>query len=274
MAGLALRGIRAPINAVASLVGFIGGACNGCAYERVEISEGLHGISALAPGADCRRVILYFHGGGHWLLTADTYREFIGRLSAFTGARVVAVEYRKPPAAQFPSGVFDALAAWQWAEASHPGASVAVAGDSSGANLAFALLVQLAQLGQEQPVACVGISPWLRLDLSDTWDYYGRFCAHLYLGGRKDVSAADPLVSPVNAQPPLVRRFPPILMHAGAHEMTTAGVVEMEKVCADAGAPAEVHFYKAPHIFQVTAGFPQQTRDSLTRIAEFLQRHW
>lgn len=27
-------------------------------------------------------------------------------------------------------------------------------------------------------------------------------------------------------------------------------------------------------IVEVTAGFPQQTRDSLTRIAEFLQRHW
>lgn len=280
MAGIALRILRAPINATASLLGSVGGSCcSSAAFERVRISENLVGLKALAPGADSRRIILYFHGGGHWLLTPETYKEFIGRLSAAVGACVIAVNYRKPPKVQFPAGLEDALTAWTWAAAEHPGAAVAVAGDSSGANLAFALVVKLAQEARAQPVACIGISPWLRLDLKDRWldlgGLYGRFCASLYLGGRgKTTTAADPLVSPVNAEDEVVRRFPPVLMHAGRHELTTADVKEMADVCARAGRPAEVQFYRAPHIFQVTAGFPQQTRDSLGRIDAFLKRHW
>jgi len=263
-----------PINGVASLVGLAGGACSSAAYERVTIADGLTGIRAMAPGADASRVILYFHGGGHWMLTADTYREFIGRLSAVTGACVVAVAYRKPPDVQFPAGLDDAQAAWHWARAQ--GAAVAVAGDSSGGNLAFALVVKLAQIGQERPVACIGISPWLRLDLKEYWwDYYGRFCSNLYLGGRKRVtSPEDPLVTPLYADAALVARFPPVVMHAGRNELTTQDVKEMQSVCERAGATVEVQLYSAPHIFQVLAGFPQQTRDSLARIGDFLNRYW
>jgi acetyl esterase/lipase len=186
------------------------------------------------------------------------------------------VDYRKPPAVRFPAGLDDAVAAWRWALEQNPQGSVAVAGDSSGGNLAFALVVKLAQLGERQPVACVGISPWLRLDMDKSVaNLYGRFCTDLYLGGgQKTTSAADPLVSPVNADSELVRRFPPILMHAGRNELTTEDVKEMASVCGRAGVPAEVEFYPAPHIFQVGPWFPESTRDSLSRIDTFLCRHW
>lgn len=273
---IALRCVRAPINLTASAIGLANATCNSAAYDTVQITEDLRGIRALAPGADRSRVVLYFHGGGHWLLTAHTYKEFIGRLSAATQACVVAVDYRKPPQVRFPEGLDDALAAWRWARAQDPKSSVAVAGDSSGANLAFALVVKLAQLGEAQPVACVGISPWLRLDLErSAANMYGRFCANLYLGGKQKItSAADPLVSPVNAEGELVRRFPPMLMHAGSNELTTEDVKEMAGVCERAGVAAEVQLYDAPHIFQVGPGFTESTRDSLGRIDAFLQRHW
>merc|ERR1712039_300084 len=205
-----------------------------------------------------------------------TYREFIGRLSAATGARVVAVAYRKPPQVRFPEGLEDALVAWRWARREQPASSIAVAGDSSGGNLAFALIVKLAQLGEPQPAACVGISPWLRLDLtSSPLDLYGKFCVHLYLGGKDRVAAADdPLVSPVCAGSELIKRFPPVLMHAGRNELTTEDVKEMAAAFARELIPVEVQFYAAPHIFQVGPGFPRSTRASLAPLGEFLQMHW
>lgn len=272
----ALQILRAPINLTSSLMGHCSATCSSAAFERVQISESLQGIMAAAPGADRSRVILYFHGGGHWLLTASTYKEFIGRLSAATQAVVIAVDYSKPPAVQFPAGLNEALAAWHWARDRFGEGSVAVAGDSSGANLAFALVVKLAQLEEEQPVACIGISPWLRLDLKTSLpNLYGKFCADLYLGGwHKVTKAADPLVTIVNASPELVRCFPPILMHAGSNELTTEDVKAMAVLCESVGSPAEVQFYGCPHIFQVGPGFHKSTRDSLQRIDAFLQKQW
>merc|ERR1712060_532210 len=100
------------------------------------------------------------------------------------------------------------------------------------------------------------------------------FARACIFGKHKITSAADPLVSPVNAESELVQRFPPILMHAGSNELTTDDVKEMAGACERAGRPAEVEFYHAPHIFQVGPGFPESTRDSLSRINAFLQRHW
>merc|ERR1712157_352958 len=97
---------------------------------------------------------------------------------------------RKPPQVRFPEGLEDAMGAWRWARELSPEASVAVAGDSSGGNLAFALVVKLAQLGEMQPVACIGISPWLRLDMEAGFvNLYGRLCADLYLGGKDKVAS-------------------------------------------------------------------------------------
>lgn len=278
MAGaFALRCVRAPINAVSATMGLSGAVCSSALYRTVQISEELTGLEALAPGANPGSVILYFHGGGHWLLNVQTYREFIGRLSVATGARVVAVAYRKPPQVRFPEGLEDALAAWRWARETHPASAIAVAGDSSGGNLTFALVVKLAQLKEPQPAACVGISPWLRLDIKShkPEDLYGKFCVDLYLGGKQKVTTPDdPLVSPVNADPELVRRFPPVLMHAGRNELTTEDVKEMAAACERQGMPVEVQLYAAPHIFQVGPGFPASTRDSLSRISAFLHKHW
>merc|ERR1712066_767189 len=48
----------------------------------------------------------------------------------------------------------------------------------------------------------------------------------------------------------------------------------MADLCEDADQPAEIRLYSCPRGFQVKPGFPRSSRDSLSRIDKFLQRHW
>jgi len=246
------------------------------AYATVGISGELKGVEAVAPGADRTRVILYFHGGEHWLLSVDTYREFLGRLSARAKARVVAVAYRRPPQVRFLAGLQDALAAWRWALEQFPASAVAVAGDALGGNLAFALMARIAQLEEPQPAACIGISPWLNLGFHWT-DACGQFCMEMHSGGgRRAVNADDPLACPARMGPELLRRCPPVLMHAGRGEPTSRDVRAMQAALAREGVPVEARLYTAPHAFRVGPGFwrSKATQDSLARVGAFLERHW
>lgn len=86
-------------------------------------------------------VIAYFHGGGFVLGGLDSHAHICRELAQRTGALVVSVDYRLAPEHRFPAAVDDALAAVRWI-AGHAAAlggdasRLAVAGDSSGANLA------------------------------------------------------------------------------------------------------------------------------------------
>jgi len=277
MAGVAaFKCARASINTTTALVARAAAPHDDCAFERVSITSALDGLSVAATGADASRTILYFHGGGHWLLTADTYRRFLCRLSFATQARVIAVAFRKPPRNPFPAGLDDALLAWDWAREQHPEVSVAVAGDASGANLAFALVVKLAQMQAEQPIACIGISPWLHISSERSMQAsYRRFCFDLYLGHKRKVtSAADPLVSPLYAEEKLVRRFPPISMHVGKNDLALRDVEKMATVLTSIGNPVETQVYPSLHLHRWGSGSDLWAQDSLLRIDEFLYRLW
>mmetsp|Transcript_34490 Transcript_34490/g.73485 ORF Transcript_34490/g.73485 Transcript_34490/m.73485 type:complete len:300 (-) Transcript_34490:107-1006(-) len=275
--GYLIRGLRFPINSTASVCGHLHGRCTGAEFTWTELGEGLKGVLVKAPSADPSRIIVYFHGGGHWLLSTGAFREMGARLSAITKATVLLVNYTKPPKAVFPQGLNEAYTAYQWAKKQVGGPQrVAVAGDSSGGNLAFALLVKLAQLDEEQPCAAVGISPWLKLDLhTSPGNLYGIWCADLYLGrGKKTTTVADPLVSIVNISPELLEKLPPLLLHGGLKELVTNDIKEMAALCERHQHPLEVKLYPCPHDFQLGPCFKDASQDSFGLISEFLDRNW
>lgn len=78
------------------------------------------------------------------------------RLVALTGCEVVGVDYALAPDHPFPTGLNDCL--WAWSQLRAQAASTApwyLAGDSAGANLALALMLDLRHLGQPQPDAAL-----------------------------------------------------------------------------------------------------------------------
>jgi cation diffusion facilitator CzcD-associated flavoprotein CzcO/acetyl esterase/lipase len=86
-------------------------------------------------------IVVYFHGGGWVLGSADSDDPFCRDLCARSDAIVVSVDYRHAPEARFPAAVDDAFAAVQWV-ARHAESlggvpdRLSVCGWSAGANLA------------------------------------------------------------------------------------------------------------------------------------------
>jgi acetyl esterase len=128
-------------------------------------------IDAFAPGehdlllpvriyrpaaAELLPLVVYAHGGG-WVTGSLESQDRLCRILANRlRAVLVAVAYRRAPEHVYPAALDDFEAAWRWArsEAKSLGADgmrFAVAGESSGGNLAAALTLRLRSDGAVQP---------------------------------------------------------------------------------------------------------------------------
>lgn len=88
-------------------------------------------------------VVLFFHGGGWVHGTLDMFDRLCATLAVEAECAVVSVDYRLAPEYPFPAAWDDAVASLQWVRESRDALSVdtdriALAGDSSGGNLAAA----------------------------------------------------------------------------------------------------------------------------------------
>jgi acetyl esterase len=94
--------------------------------------------------------LLYFHGGGFVVGDLDTHDQVCRRFAVGAGAVVVSFDYRLAPEARFPAAVEDCLMATKWVAgqlAVFGGSdTLAVGGDSAGANLAAVVAQQRPQL--------------------------------------------------------------------------------------------------------------------------------
>ncbi len=105
-------------------------------------------------------VILYFHGGGYCIGSAQTHRDLVSRICIAAGARALSVDYRLAPEHPFPAAVHDGVAAYRWLRSQGvPATSIVIAGDSAGGGLALATLLSLKQAGDELPAGGLCMSP-------------------------------------------------------------------------------------------------------------------
>lgn len=110
--------------------------------------------------------VLFFHGGGFVLGSLETHDTIVAELAAKAGVTAVAVDFRPAPEHPFPAAVEDGWTALRGvvADADRLGidpARIAVAGDSSGANLAVALCLVTRDRGGPPVAAQSLVSPVL-----------------------------------------------------------------------------------------------------------------
>jgi acetyl esterase/lipase len=99
-------------------------------------------------------VILYFHGGAHFLMDPASHRGLVTQLARRNGGRVLSVRYRLSPQNPFPAALMDGLFSYLALLHPPPGSphkpvpasNIVFAGDSAGGQMCASLLQLILQL--------------------------------------------------------------------------------------------------------------------------------
>jgi acetyl esterase len=207
-------------------------------------------------------LVVYFHGGGFCIGSVGLMDNVARELAYCSGAAVVSVEYRLAPEHPYPAGLDDCetVTRWALAHASQLGArpaSVVVAGESAGGNLAAAVTLRLRGIGDDtlagQVLMYPGVDGGSRAHRSKqayagivlsrtTMDgFWERYTAGRDLG--QDAFAA-PLQAPSLADLP-----PALVVLGGCDPLRDEGRSYATRLREDGGAVEEVCFGGQPHGF-------------------------
>ena len=194
-------------------------------FERVD-ADGVAAEWVSTEAGKQLPVILFFHGGGYCIGSAETHRDLVSRLCTAAGARALSVDYRLAPEHPFPAAVDDGVAAYRWLiRQGVPASSIVIAGDSAGGGLALATLLALEEAGDELPAGGVCMSPVTdhtksgelmrtKVDLDPMVHPTSSTAnSNRYLGG---ADARTPLASPLYAD---LKGLPPLLILVGTSEV-------------------------------------------------------
>ncbi|SEQ59169.1 alpha/beta hydrolase [Thalassovita taeanensis] len=242
------------------------------------------GIDAawLFPAQDSDNVVLYFHGGGYQLGSISSHLDLMSRLSLTSQARVLGFNYRLAPEHKFPSAVEDSVLVYRWLldQGIEPN-RIAFAGDSAGAGLAVATLLQSRTEGLPMPACAVLLSPWLDMEAKGE-TFVSRaavdpltqrdkllLMARTYLG--RGGNPLDPLASPIHGD---LTGLPPMLIHVGDHETILDDSRAFLPLAKKAGIEVELVIWpEMIHHFQVFPELPE-ARQSVEQIGSYLNQQF
>jgi epsilon-lactone hydrolase len=226
---------------------------------------------------DDARVLFFIHGGGFTFGGGPTARRSTQILAGAYGVRTYGIDYRQLPEAPFPAGLDDVMAVYKKILDEHRPESVAVAGQSGGANLSAALLLRARDEGLPLPVAVGLISP--PADLTQAGDTYATNAFTMAPGGltnmadfyRGEYPLDHPYVSPLFGT--FTAEFPPTILTAGTRDFLLSDTVRLHRKLLAAGVRAELHVWEgAPH--GMFMGRAPEDREQLTQVRRFLEEAW
>jgi epsilon-lactone hydrolase len=228
-----------------------GGTC-----EQITLS-GVPTDKIVLPDSDTSTALLYFHGGGYGIGSAQSHRHLVGQLCKASGLVGYNVNYRLAPETIFPGAVDDAVAAYRGLLAAGIAATkIIIAGDSAGGGLTLACALAIKAAGLPQPAGLFPISPWA--NLTQTGLSYERMaerdfiCDKVGLQNWADayLGAADPknpLASPIFGN---FEGVAPMLIHVGSAEALLSDALEIAEVAGLAGVSVDLVIAPdMPHVF-------------------------
>jgi acetyl esterase len=197
-------------------------------------------IRVQRPSTSTNATVVYFHGGSWVVGDLDSHQGDASRIAARSNAVVVQVDYRLAPENPFPAGVDDACAAVAWAfeHAADLGGDpsrIAVAGDSSGGNLA-AVAAQYCR-NTALPLA----AQLLLYPVTFLGDFARQLVGHQYLGDRFDTVGRDVRLSPAYADS--FADLAPAIIGVGYHDFLYDDNIAYARLLREAGVPTQLREY-------------------------------
>ncbi len=220
--------------------------------------DGVPTAEITIDGIEPRHVVVYFHGGVYVISDAFLAAGLASEIGRRTQAKVISVDYRLAPEHPYPAAVDDALAAYEaLLDDGIAPSDIAFAGDSAGAGLAVATLVNARDHGLALPAAAFLMSPYVDLTLSgatmDTKRDLDPLLSRELLQPRvtdyaQGQNAALGLISPVFAD---LAGLPPLIIQAGSHEVLLDDALRLARVAAIADVEITLDITPGvPHVFQ------------------------
>ncbi|TPI25814.1 alpha/beta hydrolase [Mesorhizobium sp. B3-2-1] len=242
---------------------------------------GIAGFWLRVPGAPPGARIIYIHGGGYVLGSAEAFTHFAGQIAARVGADTFVPDYRLAPVHPFPAAIDDAVAAYRGLVAD--GAErIVIVGDSAGGGLTLSLLSTIAAdktKGMVQPVGAAVMSPWTDLALTgDSFETRAKAdpiftrgvlqaFADMYLQGQ---DATNPTASPLYAE---LNSLPPIRIDVGDDELLLMDSIRYADRAKAAGVEVTLSVWQGmPHVFQSSIGHFLAAERSVDAIGDFLRQ--
>jgi acetyl esterase/lipase len=236
--------------------------------------DGVPVILAIPPDND-GDVVLYCHGGGFCVGSADGRRKLGGHIAKHLRALVVIMDYRLAPEHPFPAALEDSVAVYRTLRAEQSGKGrILMAGDSAGGNLAIATALKLRDLGEPLPAGIIALSPWL--DMENLGETLETNCSTdtlvnramlegmiaTYLAG---ASPTNPLANPLKAD---LAGLPPVYVNAGSSEALLSDTTRFAEAAKAAGVAVTVSIVDGmQHVFPCLAGRAQVADDELANVA-------
>jgi acetyl esterase/lipase len=234
-------------------------AAEDLAFSETQLG-GVKTLKGSYPGAAEDAALLYFHGGGFFIGSANGYRVLSAELARAGGLTMWSLDYRLAPEHPFPAALDDCVAAYRaLVDGGIAPERIVLAGDSAGGGLVISTLVALRDAGAPLPAAGLALSPWVNLACdgptiaSKLAEDPSLTPEGLHAGARHYLGEADrrePLASPLFAD---LAGLPPLMIQTGSAEILLGDSVRLAEAAGAAGTPVRLDIWpNMPHVF---AGF-------------------
>lgn len=234
----------------------------------------------LTPAIQNGSVILFFHAGGYSSGSPDGHAAYAAALCDAAGAIGFVPAYRRAPENVFPAAFDDCFAAYKaLLDQGYKAERIALAGDSAGGGLVFAVAQQAIASNLPAPGCIYAMSPWADLT-QDHATYQKRAevdpllnrealtgLADVYLGGQ---DPRDPRASPIFGS---FTDLPPAMIDVGGYEVLLGDALRLAENLAIADGSVELRIWEGLiHIFPWFANHIAEAQDANQRAGAWIAK--
>lgn len=240
--------------------------------------EGLYAEWVRTETSPEDRMVLYFHGGGFVMGSAQSHRNLTGNFVKYLGMKALVFNYRLAPEHPAPAAVEDAVDIYGWllGKGWEP-QKIAFAGDSAGGGIALAALIKCRDEGIPLPAACVVFSPCTDMTMAGashktrakadpcTPEGANETFLDYYVGGG---DPRHPYVSPLFGD---LENLPPLMIQVGDDETLRDDSIRFAEKAEAAGVKVRIRVWKGMfHCFPLMAPLFPEAVEALRETCDFI----